>query len=83
VQDESVRTTDACYDWAKTFRYIRGTAATPVLTSDLVVIDYETFCKIRDCHDRPGPDDRADCPCVGPPPQTVATWVARSRFEPP
>jgi transposase len=46
------------------------------------VIDYETFCKIHDCHDRQGLTIAQTAPALGLHPQTVATWLARSRFEP-
>src|ERR1700687_2164558 len=43
----------ACYDWAKTFSlHPRRRRQRPCLTAEPVVIDYETFCKIHDCHDR-------------------------------
>ena len=47
-----------------------------------VVIDYETFCKIHDCHDRQGLTIAQTARALGLHPKTVATWVARSRFEP-
>jgi transposase len=46
------------------------------------VIDYETFCKIHDCHDRHGLTVAQTARALGLHPQTVATWVARARFEP-
>ena len=46
------------------------------------MIDYETFCKIHDCHDRQGLTIAQTARALGLHPQTVATWVARSRFEP-
>jgi transposase len=46
------------------------------------VIDFETFCKIHDCHDRQGLTIAQTARALGLHPQTVATWVARSRFEP-
>jgi len=46
------------------------------------VIDYETFCKIHDCHDRQGLTIAQTARTLGLDPKTVATWVARSRFEP-
>jgi transposase len=49
---------------------------------EAVVIDYETFCKIHDCHDRQGLTIAQTARALGLHPQTVATWVARSRFEP-
>jgi len=46
------------------------------------VIDYETFCKIHDCHDRQGLTIAQTARALGLHPQTVATWLTRSRFEP-
>jgi transposase len=46
------------------------------------VIDYETFCKIHDCHDRQGLTIAQTARALGLHPRTVATWVARSHFEP-
>ena len=46
------------------------------------MIDYETFCKIHDCHDRQGLTIAQTARALGLHPQTVATWLARSRFEP-
>jgi transposase len=46
------------------------------------VIDYETFCKIHDCHDRQGMTIAQTARALGLDPRTVATWVARPRFEP-
>jgi hypothetical protein len=46
------------------------------------VIDYETFSKIHDCHDRQGLTIAQTARALGLDPRTVATWVARSRFEP-
>ena len=46
------------------------------------MIDYETFCKIRDCHDRQGLTIPQTARTLGLDPRTVAKWVARSRFEP-
>src|SRR5271155_6065955 len=73
----------ACYDWAKTFSlHPRRGRQRPGLTAEPVVIDYETFCKIHDCHDRQGLTVAQTARALGLHPQTVATWVARSRFEP-
>src|ERR1700693_2340549 len=73
----------ACYDWAKTFSlHPRRGRQHPRLTAEPVVIDYETFCKIHDCHDRQGLTIAQTARALGLHPQTVATWVARSRFEP-
>jgi hypothetical protein len=46
------------------------------------VIDYETFCKIHDCHDRQGLTIAQTAGALGLHPKTVATWVARPRFGP-
>jgi hypothetical protein len=73
----------ACYDWAKTFSlHPRRGRQHLCLTAELVVIDYETFCKIHDCHDRQGLTIAQTARALGLHPQTVATWLARSRFEP-
>ena len=45
------------------------------------MIDYETFCKIHDCHDRQGLTIAQTARALGLDPKTVATWVARPRFE--
>jgi transposase len=47
-----------------------------------VVIDYETFAKIHDCRDRQGLTIAQTARTLGLHPQTVATWSARTRFEP-
>jgi transposase len=47
------------------------------------VIDYETFCKIRDCHDRQGLTVVQIAKALALDPRTVAKWLARSRFERP
>ena len=46
------------------------------------MIDYETFCKIHDCHDRQGLTIAQTAGALGLHPKTVATWVARPRFGP-
>jgi transposase len=46
------------------------------------VIDYETFSKIHDCHDRQGLTIAQTARALGLDQRTVATWVARPRFEP-
>jgi ActR/RegA family two-component response regulator len=61
----------ACYDWATTFSL-----------HPPVVIDYETFAKIHDCHDRQGLTIAQTARVLGLHPQTVATWLKRVRFEP-
>jgi transposase len=45
------------------------------------VINYETFCKIRDCHDRQGLTIAQTARELGLHPRTVAKWLARARFE--
>ena len=47
-----------------------------------MVIDYETFAKIHDCHDRQGLTIMQTARALGLHPQTVATWLKRARFEP-
>ena len=47
------------------------------------MIDYETFCKIRDCHDRQGLTIVQTARALALDPRTVAKWLARSRFERP
>src|SRR5712671_5732516 len=72
-----------CYDWAETFSLNRRCGRQrPWRTAEPVVIDYETFCKIHDCHDRQGLTIAQTARALGVDPRTVATWVARSRFEP-
>jgi transposase len=46
------------------------------------VIDYQTFCKIHDCHDRQGLTIAQTARALGLDPRTVATWVARPHFAP-
>ena len=45
------------------------------------MIDFETFCKIHDRHDRQGSTIAQTAWALGLHPQTPATWVARSRFS--
>ena len=45
------------------------------------MIDYETFCKIRDHHDRQGLTIAQTARALGVHPQTVAKWVKCVRFE--
>ena len=52
------------------------------LTAELVVIDYETFSKIHDCRDRQGQTIAQIARALSLDRRTVATWAARSRFEP-
>jgi hypothetical protein len=47
----------------------------------VVVIDYETFSKIHDCHNRQGLTIAQTARALGLNSQTVAKWLARSRFE--
>ena len=46
------------------------------------MIDYETFSKIHDCHDRQGLTIAQTARALGLDPRTVARWLAHSRFEP-
>jgi transposase len=46
------------------------------------VIDYETFSKIHDCHDRQGLTIAQTARALGLHRRTVAKWLAYSRFEP-
>lgn len=46
------------------------------------MIDYETFAKIHDCHDRQGLMIAQAARALGLDPRTVAKWVARPTFEP-
>src|SRR5271169_5005913 len=72
-----------CYGWAKTFSlHRRRGRSRPCLTAEPVVIDYETFCKIHDCHDRQGLTIAQTAGALGLHPKTDATWVARPRFGP-
>src|SRR6516162_7290049 len=52
------------------------------MAEEPVVIDYETFCKIHDCHDRQRLTIVQTARALGLDPRTVAAWAARSRFEP-
>jgi transposase len=45
------------------------------------VISYETFCRIHDCHRRQGLTIAQIARELGLDPKTVATWLARNRFE--
>ncbi len=45
------------------------------------MIDYETFCKIRDHHDRQGLTIAQTARALGLHPETVAKWVKRARYE--
>lgn len=44
------------------------------------MIDYETFCKIRDHHDRQGLTIAQTARALGLHPETVAKWVKRTRY---
>jgi transposase len=68
-----------CYGWAATFSR-RGHR--PGRTAEPVVIDYETFAKIHDCHDRQGLTIAQTARALGLDRRTVAAWLARPRFEP-
>jgi transposase len=46
------------------------------------VIDYQTFCKIHDCHDRQGLTIAQTGRLLGIDQRTVATWLARPHFTP-
>ena len=45
------------------------------------MIDYESFCKIHDHHDRQGLTIAQTAHALGLHPQTVAKWVKRARYE--
>ena len=45
------------------------------------MIDYETYCKIRDHHDRQGLTITQTARALGVHPETVAKWVKRTRYE--
>ena len=45
------------------------------------MIDYETYCKIRDHHDRQGLTIAQTARALGVHPGTVAKWVKRTRYE--
>jgi len=47
------------------------------------VIDYETYARIRDCRDRQGLTITQIASTLGLHRETVAKWLARSRFERP
>src|SRR6516164_9496833 len=56
----------ACYDWARTFsRHPRRGLCCPCRTAEPVVIDYETFAKIHDCHDCQGLTIMKTAPALG------------------
>ena len=46
------------------------------------MIDYETFCKIHDCHHRHGLTIAQTARFLGIHRSTVAIWLARARFTP-
>src|SRR5215468_566060 len=64
-------------------RHVPGPAHTAALTAEAVVIDYETFARIRDCRDRQGLTITQIARTLGVHRKTVAKWLARSRFERP
>ena len=70
----------ACYDWARIFS--RRGQPLKALDWDPVVIAYETFAKIHDCHDRQGLTIAQTAKALGLHRQTVAMWLKRPRFEP-
>ena len=45
------------------------------------MIDYETFCKIHDHHERQGLTIAQTARALGLHSQTVAKWIQRVRFE--
>jgi transposase len=45
------------------------------------MIDYETYCKIHDHHDRQGLTIAQTARALGLHPETVAKWVKRTRYE--
>jgi transposase len=55
--------------------------ARPAATWALAVIDYETFCKIRDCRERQRLTVAQTARALHLHPRTVAKWSARSHFE--
>ena len=54
---------------------------TQLTAGGTVVIDYETFCKIHDCHHRQGLTIAQTACSLGLHRSTVATWLARARFS--
>jgi len=44
------------------------------------MIDYETYCKIKDCHERQHLTIAQTARTLGIHAQTVAAWVNRSQF---
>ena len=46
------------------------------------MIDYETYCKIRDYRDRQGLTITQTANALGLHPQTVSTWSRRERYQP-
>lgn len=45
------------------------------------MIDYETYCKIKDCHDRQHLTIAQTARALGVHAQTVAKWVKRSQYR--
>lgn len=46
------------------------------------MIDYETYSRIHDCHERQGLTITQTARTLGLDPRTVAVWLARPRYEP-
>ena len=45
------------------------------------MIDYEMYCKIKDCHERQGLTIAQTARALGLHAQTVAKWVRRSHYQ--
>ena len=45
------------------------------------MIDYEMYCKIKDCHERQGLTIAQTARALGLHTQTVAKWVRRSHYQ--
>src|SRR6516165_1336514 len=72
-----------CYGWAKTFSlHRRRGRPCPCLSAGPWLIDDATVCRSHDSHDRQGLTIAQTAGALGLHPETVATWVARSRFAP-
>ncbi len=46
------------------------------------MIDYETFCKIRDYHEQQGLNSEQIAQALGLDGRTVAKWIGESRYRP-
>jgi transposase len=46
------------------------------------MLDYETYCKIRDCHERQHLTITQTARALGLHPQTVAKWVKAGQYRP-